>query len=130
MYGGQGCGSGCALEKTFTNLPPHSEVFVEVYVVTLDSWDQDGSYGRDHVAVEIDGTTHGKFYAGSLNPANQGSGVCAIYGHRDSGPYVCVAYAPHVNSSITIKVRANVSEDSGGYSDEYLGIVAAKLYLR
>ncbi len=41
MLGGYGmCGNGCYFEKTFTGLPAHTEVMVEVFWWSVDSWDQ------------------------------------------------------------------------------------------
>ncbi len=46
MLGGYNmCSSGCSFEKTFTDLPPHPEVYVEVLYFSIDSWDHTDDWG-------------------------------------------------------------------------------------
>ncbi len=138
MLGGYNiCGSGCYFEKTFTDIPAHSEVMVEVLYFSVDSWDQvatnpDGcSCGIDHVRVSLDGTEQVRCYPPAYGTTNgvrhSNVSVCGATNWLDFGPFRCVAYAAHTSNSLTVRVTSGLNQ---GPSDESLGIIAVKVSIR
>jgi hypothetical protein len=140
MLGGYNiCGLGCYFEKIFTGLPSHSEVFIEVRYYPVDSWDQNSLYWSDHIQISIDGTAASRCYPyefGNTGPGYPGSppgglwtdsSPCGSGIWQDLGPYVCVAHASHTSSSLTVRIQSGLDQ---GASDESLGIVSVKIYIK
>jgi len=138
MLGGYNiCGSGCFFEKTFTDLPAHSEVFVEVMYFSVDSWDQVGTNpdgcvcGLDHVRISLDGTEQVRCYPPSYGTTtgvrHTNASVCGQAGWLDFGPFRCTAYAAHSQGSLTIRITSGLNQVP---TDESLGILAVKLSIR
>lgn len=135
MLGGYNiCGAGCYFEKTFTNLPPHSNVMVEVFYFSIDSWDQQATGGGiDYIQIQIDGNPQIRCYppgiygSGSNPGRNTDNSVCGVVGRLDFGPFRCTAYANHTSSSVTIRISSGLNQAA---SDESIGIMAVKLYIK
>jgi len=135
MLGGYGmCGSGCYFEKTFTGLPPHTEVMVEVFWWSVDSWDQHniGSGGVDLVALSIDGTEvsratpYGPYDSNGYVRATNAS-VCGANGWIDIGPQILAGWAAHTASSVTVRVTNLATQ---GSTDESMGIVMVRVWVK
>jgi len=133
MLGGYNiCGPGCYFEKTFTGLPTHSEVYVELSYISLDSWDQNGCCGHDNLQISIDGVVRMRCYpAASYGdpPAQRttDASVCSASGWQDIGPLECSAYAPHNATNLTLRISSGVNQAA---DDESLGILSVKIYIK
>ncbi len=135
------CGQGCYFEKTFTNLPPHTEAYIEVRYFAVDSWDQNSAFNVDHVRIAIDGLELIRCYPyefgntgpgyggvhGGLWVGSGGTSICGAGEFQDLGPYICVAGMPHTNSNLTIRIASGVDQPAW---DESLGILSVKLFLK
>ena len=116
LGGYNNCGHNCTVSKTFSNLPPHSEVMVEVYWWSIDSWEQRPSLlgNIDSLILEIDGTNVGYSYPIATGNNNNRSSmsnvsVCGNPNALDFGPHLIVGRIQHNNSTMTIKLRCGVS---------------------
>jgi hypothetical protein len=133
MLGGYNiCGPGCYFEKTFTGLPTHSEVYVEVSYISLDSWDQNGCCGHDNLQISIDGVVRMRCYPAASygNPPVQrttDASVCGASEWQDIGPLECSAYAPHNATNLTLRISSGVDQTA---DDESLGILSVKIYIK
>jgi hypothetical protein len=133
MLGGYNiCGAGCYFEKTFTGLPTHSEVYVEVSYISLDSWDQNNSWGHDNLQISIDGVVRMRCYPAASygEPDVQrhtDASVCGVSGWQDIGPLECSAYAPHNAPNLTLRISSGVDQAA---NDESLGILSVKIYIK
>jgi hypothetical protein len=133
MLGGYGmCGNGCYFEKTFTGLPAHTEVMVEVFWWSVDTWDQmSGSAGVDLVALSIDGTEvsratpYGPYTSSAAARASDAS-VCGNTG-VDAGPQILVGWTAHTASSVTVRVTNLANQSSW---DESMGIVMVRVWVK
>jgi hypothetical protein len=133
MLGGYNiCGAGCYFEKTFTGLPTHSEVYVELSYISLDSWDQNGCCGHDNLQISIDGVVRMRCYPAASygDPGVQrttDASVCGANGWQDIGPLECSAYALHNATNLTLRISSGVDQGAG---DESLGILSVKIYIK
>ncbi|RME18409.1 MAG: hypothetical protein D6799_02950 [Bacteroidetes bacterium] len=125
------CGSGCYFEKTYTSLPPHSEVMVEVYWWSVDSWDQFPGNGPDLISISIDGTVVSQAVPygpnGTGSPRHSNASVCGWADFIDIGPQVAVGWANHSSSNLTIRVTNNANQSA---NDESMGIVMVKVWVK
>ena len=133
MLGGYGmCGNGCYFEKTFTGLPAHTEVMVEVFWWSVDSWDQNNTSGVDLVALSIDGTEvsratpYGPYDSNGYVRGTNAS-VCGANGWIDIGPQILVGWAAHTASSVTVRVTNLATQ---GSTDESMGIVMVRVWVK
>jgi hypothetical protein len=132
MLGGYGmCGSGCYFEKTFTGLPAHTEVMVEVFWWSVDSWDQH-SGSVDLVALSIDGTEVSRAtpygpITSNVNTRSTNASVCGVSGWVDAGPQILVGWRAHTAPSVTVRVT-NLA--NGGSTDESMGIVMVRVWVK
>jgi hypothetical protein len=134
MLGGYGqCGSGCVLSKTFTSLPPHSAIMVEVDWWSIDSWDQSsGVGGIDIMKVRIDGNDVAigiptAPYGSVANSRNTDVSYCGNT-RIDQGPQTTRGVlSPHTSSSTTIDIVSGVNE---GATNESLGVVMVRIWLK
>ncbi len=134
MLGGYGmCGNGCYFEKTFTGLPAHTEVMVEVFWWSVDTWDQRGSGGGgvDLVALSIDGTEVSRATPygpnADLSIRISDFSVCGGGGWIDVGPQILVGWAAHTASSVTVRVTNLATEAS---TNESMGIVMVRVWVK
>ncbi len=132
MLGGYNiCGSGCYFEKTFTGLPTHSEVYVEVTYYAIDSWDHNDCCGKDYIEIRLDGTAQTRCYPAASNGETGAqrltdASVCGST-FQDIGALECTAYAPHSANTLTVRIVSGLNQAS---TDESLGIVAVVVYIR
>ncbi len=134
MLGGYGmCGNGCYFQKTFTGLPPHTEVMVEVFWWSIDSWDQmAGASGVDLVALSIDGTEvsratpYGPFTS-NVSTRSTNQSVCGASGWVDAGPQILVGWTAHTAPSVTVRVTNLATQ---GSTDESMGIVMVRVWVK
>jgi hypothetical protein len=133
MLGGYGmCGSGCYFEKTFTGLPPHTEVMVEVFWWSVDSWDQYSAAGIDLVALSIDGTEVSRAtpygpYTSSVAVRATNASVCGASNWVDIGPQILVGWTTHTAPDVTVRVT-NLA--GSGSTDESMGIVMVRVWVK
>ncbi|MDW8236178.1 MAG: hypothetical protein RMK98_06130 [Bacteroidia bacterium] len=133
MLGGYGqCGSGCVLSKTFTGLPSHQQVMVEVHYWALDSWDHRSGVGVDHVRLDIDGNAVGYAIPGQVvtnlpSIIDTDQSVCGATGWVDRGPFLLIGHANHNSSTLSIDIRAMLNQSA---TDESLGVTAVYIWLR
>lgn len=133
MLGGYGqCGNGCVLEKTYTGLPPHSEVMVEVYYWAVDSWDQSNSNGVDHVRLDLDNTAGayalpGQVSTENLNAVSTDLSICGAQWFVDRGPFPIIGHKNHTNNTLNVKIRSLVNQHP---FDESLGISAVYIWIK
>jgi hypothetical protein len=133
MLGGYNiCGAGCYFEKTFTGLPTHSEVYVELSYISLDSWDQNGCCGHDNLQISIDGVVRMRCYPAAsygdpLAQRTTDASVCGGSVWQDIGPLECSAYAPHNATNLTLRISSGVDQAA---NDESLGILSVKIYIK
>jgi hypothetical protein len=131
MLGGYGmCGNGDYFEKTFTGLPPHTEVMVEAFWWSVDSWDQNNNDGIDLVALSIDGTEVSRAtpygpYTGSVR--NTSGSVCGWGGMVDIGPQPIVGWAAHTAANVTVRITNLANQSS---TDESMGIVMVRVWVK
>jgi hypothetical protein len=132
MLGGYGmCGNGCYFEKTFTGLPAHTEVMVEVFWWSVDSWDQHSGAGVDLVSLSIDGTEVSRAtpygpYPSSTAVRTSNASVCGNNA-VDAGPQILVGWTAHTASSVTVRVT-NLADQ--GSTDESMGIVMVRVWVK
>ena len=125
------CGNGCYFEKTFTGLPAHTELMVEVFWWSVDSWDQGNGIGVDLVALRIDGnevsraTPYGP-YTSSTSVRNSDLSVCGNNA-VDIGPQILVGWTAHTASSVTVRVTNLANQ---GSTDESMGIVMVRVWVK
>jgi hypothetical protein len=133
MLGGYGqCGSGCVLSKTFSGLPPHSAIMVEVDWWSIDSWDQSSSSGIDIMIVRIDGNNVAIGIPtapyGTNSVRTTDASYCGVVNWVDQGPQTTRGVlSPHTNSSATIAIVSGVDQ---GATDESLGVVMVRVWLK
>jgi hypothetical protein len=134
MLGGYGmCGNGCYFEKTFTGLPAHTELMVEVFWWSVDSWDQmSGGAGVDLVALRIDGTEVSRATpygpaASTTNVRRTNASVCGLSDHVDIGPQILVGWTAHTASNVIVRVTNLANEDS---TNESMGIVMVRVWVK
>ncbi len=136
LLGGYGeCGNGCVLSKTFTGLPPHSAVLVEIDWWSLDSWDHEsGSDGIDHVVLSLDGVQVAKAlptapYGGSWGNDNRltDASLCGVSQWIDQGPQTIRGVLSHSSDTLTVSFHCNVSQ---GSTNESCGVVMVRVWLR
>ena len=133
MLGGYDmCGNGCYFEKAFTGLPAHTEVMVEVFWWSVDSWDQMApGAGVDLVALRIDGTeviaTPYGPAASNTNVRRTNASVCGLSDHVDIGPQILVGWTAHTASNVMVRVTNLANEDS---TNESMGIVMVRVWVR
>ena len=134
MLGGYGmCGNGCYFEKTFTGLPAHTELMVEVFWWSVDSWDQmSGGAGVDLVALRIDGTEVSRATpygpaASTTNVRRTNASVCGLSDHVDIGPQILVGWTAHTASNVMVRVTNLANEDS---TNESMGIVMVRVWVK
>jgi hypothetical protein len=133
MLGGYDmCGNGCYFEKTFTGLPAHTEVMVEVFWWSVDSWDQlRPGAGVDLVALLIDGTEVSR--ATPYGPASNASvrrtnaSGCGESNEVDIGPQILVGWTAHTASDVTVRVTNLANE---GSTNESMGIVMVRVWVK
>ena len=131
------CGAGCVLSKTFTALPPHSKVMVEIQWWSIDSWDESDEIGLDSVSVYIDNHFAAKAVAQTLNlklsdgssnyHRSTNSSPCGAQGWTDEGPLFIKAEIPHTASNLTIDIKSQVNQAA---DDESLAIQAVYIWLK
>ncbi|NPA34163.1 MAG: hypothetical protein GXO48_04455, partial [Chlorobi bacterium] len=138
LLGGYGnCGSGCSMSKTFSNLPPHSQVMVEIFWWSLDSWDQSGS-STDYVELWIDGN----YVTTALPPLPYGilasttnannnrktdQSYCGGAAEIDQGPLSFMTVTNHTASTLTVQVKCMVDQPA---TDESCGLQAVRVYIK
>lgn len=136
MLGGHTqCGNGCILSKTYTGIPAHSEVMVEVFYFALDSWDQHtGGGGVDHMKLELDNVIVGRGGSTQSQPSSydphvvlSSTSFCGESIWIDQGPIRVIGHLPHTNSNLQVRI---LSALSGGPWDESIGVVAVKVWIR
>jgi hypothetical protein len=133
MLGGYGvCGNGCYFQKTFTGLPPHTEVMVEVFWWSVDSWDQFNPAGVDLVALSIDGTEVSRAtpYGPSVSTTyirDSNVSLCGVNMYADIGPQILVGWTEHTASNVTIRVTNLATQ---GSTDESMGIVMVRVWVK
>ena len=133
MLGGYDmCGNGCYFEKAFTGLPAHTEVMVEVFWWSVDSWDQTTEFGVDLVALHIDGTEVSRAtpygpITSSLSIRSTSASVCGISGWVDIGPQILVGWTAHTAPSVTVRVTNLANQ---GSTDESMGIVMVRVWVK
>ncbi len=133
MLGGYGmCGNGCYFEKIFTGLPSHTEVMVEVFWWSVDTWDQTSAAGVDLVAVSIDGTEVSRAtpcgpYTSETGIRTSNASVCGMVNVVDIGPQPLVGWAAHTASSVTVRVTNLANQSS---TDESMGIVMVRVWVK
>ncbi len=132
MLGGYGMfGTGDYFEKTFTGLPPHTEVMVEVFWWSIDSWDQD-SGGVDLIALSIDGTQVSRAtpygpQASSASVRSSNASVCGNANWVDIGPQLLVGWAAHTAPNVTVRITNLANQAS---TDESIGIVMVRVWVK
>ncbi len=127
------CGSGCTLTKTFTGLPPHSEIMIKVYWWAIDSWDQyGGAPGTDRIRLRIDGNTVS--YALPTFPNTSTTSIratsvsiCGLSTYADGGPIPLVGKINHTAGSVTVQVDCLVNEAS---NNESCGLQMVEIWLK
>eukprot|EP01052_Picozoa_sp_SAG31_P022823 SAG31_NODE_1837_length_7126_cov_8.278497_6_plen_409_part_01 len=92
-------GRGGYLSKTYSGLPAHETLRVELDFVRLDSWD------NEQAAVFVDGSRE---WRATLNH-NRGSNLC-LGSSRDQSYSVFIEIA-HTDSSVTINVTSELNEE-------------------
>ncbi|MEN3039947.1 MAG: hypothetical protein ABDH66_00190 [Bacteroidia bacterium] len=133
MLGGYNqCGAGCVLEKTYTSLPPHSEVMVEVYYWAVDSWDQANNIGVDHVRMDIDDVPvayalPGQVATSNLSLVGSNNSICGTASFVDRGPFLLIGHKNHTATTLNVKIRSGVNQAS---TDESLGITAVYIWIK
>jgi hypothetical protein len=134
MLGGYGmCGPGDYFEKTFTGLPPHTEVMVEAFWWSVDSWDQENGVGVDLIALSIDGTQvsratpYGPHPSPSVPVRNTSASVCGTAGLVDIGPQPIVGWAAHTVANVTVRIT-NLSNEAS--TNESMGIVMVRVWVK
>ncbi len=133
MLGGYGiCGSGCYFEKTFTGLPPHSEVYVEVAYYAIDSWDHNNCCGHDYLEIRLDGVAQARCYPAASNGEEgaqrlTNASVCGSSAWQDIGALECTAYTSHTANTLTVRIVSGLNQAS---TDESLGIVSVAIYIK
>jgi hypothetical protein len=133
MLGGYDmCGNGCYFEKTFTGLPAHTEVMVEVFWWSVDSWDQLRlGAGVDLVALLIDNTEVSRATpygpASNANVRRTNASVCGASNFVDIGPQILVGWTAHTASNVTVRVTNLANEDS---RNESMGIVMVRVWVK
>jgi hypothetical protein len=134
MLGGYDmCGNGCYFEKTFTGLPAHTEVMVEVFWWSVDSWDQMApGAGVDLVALRIDGTEVSRATpygpaASTTNVRRTNASVCGLSDHVDIGPQILVGWSAHTASDVMVRVTNLANE---GSTNESMGIVMVRVWVK
>lgn len=117
ILGGYGkMGSGYTLEKTFSSLPPHSMMEVNLDFFCIDSWDTEYFY------VSVDNV---QIHSGSHDFRwNLGSQMCGDSYVDNIYPITATAY--HTSSSATIRIWTNLNQ---GWNDESFGIKNFVVYL-
>lgn len=135
MLGGYGeCGVGCVLSKTYTGLPPHHEVMVEVYYWAIDSWDQFVGAGLDHVRLELDGTVVARgtpiqmgisSYMGY--PILTDLSFCGHNAWIDHGPIRIAGRISHTANTLQVRIVSGVTQPAW---DESIGVTAVRVWLR
>jgi hypothetical protein len=131
MLGGYNmCSSGCSFEKTFTDLPPHSEVYVEVLYFSIDSWDHTDDWGLDHIQISLDNVPLTQCYPPAIGTntsvRHTDASVCGLSWFMDLGPFRCTAHTPHIDSALTVRISFGANEGAS----EDMGILAVKLYIK
>ncbi|MCX7652121.1 MAG: hypothetical protein N2200_04565 [Bacteroidia bacterium] len=134
LLGGYGqCGTGCNLSKTFTSLPPHTEVMVEVGWWALDTWDQTDWFGRDRIALILDGMTvaigvPSQVYTPVVNHIIlSNTSHCGDVPWIDRGPFWLIGRMQHASSSLNVTIQ-NLCDESS--TNEPLGISIVRVWLR
>ncbi|MEN3039946.1 MAG: hypothetical protein ABDH66_00185 [Bacteroidia bacterium] len=133
LLGGYGqCGAGCNLSKTFTNLPPHTEVMVEVAWWAIDSWDQANNIGVDRIQLSLDGVVVAVgvptiFATSSLDLVSSNVSHCGVTTWIDRGPFWLTGRMAHTGSSLSVSVQ-NLADQ--GSTDESLGVSMVRIWLR
>jgi len=133
MLGGYDmCGNGCYFEKTFTGLPAHTEVMVEVFWWSVDSWDQLApGAGVDLVALRIDGTEVSRATpygpASNANVRRTNASVCGQSNEIDIGPQILVGWTAHTASNVMVRVTNLANE---GSTNESMGIVMVRVWVK
>ncbi|NPA33802.1 MAG: hypothetical protein GXO48_02605, partial [Chlorobi bacterium] len=131
------CGTGCVLSKTLTGLPPHSEVMVEVFWWSIDSWDQHRRDGLDTIILYLDNqkisiatphTPYGWNNALGTSTDNRTSNN-SICGNNaiDIGPQVMVGQIAHSQVTLTVDIKNGANQPS---RDESLGIQMVRIWLK
>jgi hypothetical protein len=136
MLGGYNmCGNGCYFEKTFTGLPAHTEVMVEVFWWSVDSWDQ-FTGNVDLIALSIDGievsraTPYGPVYAYYPYPprhSDASASICGLSDWIDIGPQPLVGWATHTAANVTVRITNLANQVS---TDESMGIVMVRVWVK
>ena len=130
------CGSGCYMEKTFSGLPPHSEVMVEVFWWSIDSWDMAtlNGIGRDWVELFVDGTQISLATPSTASTSVPDNGnrqtdnsLCGVNNYADYGPHPLTGYVSHSANTLTVRVNCAVNEAN---TNESCGIQMVKVYIK
>jgi hypothetical protein len=114
MLGGYGCWTGDRLysrswvQRSYSNLPPHSIVYLTIRLFIIDSWDAD-----DYFQIYI-----GSSYYYVYNFPWAGSDVCGN-SWADRGPMTILIKEVHSASSITLTIYNRADE---GSTNEAIGI--------
>jgi hypothetical protein len=133
MLGGYGmCGTGDYFEKTFTGLPPHTEVMVEAFWWSVDSWDQWDGAGVDLIALSIDGTEVSRATpyepgTSSVSVRASDASVCGASNWVDIGPQLIVGWSAHTAANVTVRITNLANQ---GSTDESMGIVMVRLWVK
>ncbi|MDW8236179.1 MAG: hypothetical protein RMK98_06135 [Bacteroidia bacterium] len=126
------CGNGCNLSKTFTGLPPHTQVMVEVAWWAIDSLNQRQN-NHDRVRLRLDNTAVAvgipTTVSTSVSPLLVVSNTshCGVTELIDRGPFWLTARMPHSSSSLKIDVEnlSNVPANRGS-----IGLAMVRIWLR
>lgn len=110
-------GSGYTIQKTFSNLPPHTQIEISFDFMKIDSWDNEILY------VSIDDIVIFKAtYSGSV-----GTQLCGLSSSWFlDNLYAIFGKLPHSSSSATIKIWTSLDQ---GPNDESFGIKNFLVYL-
>ncbi|EDQ85436.1 uncharacterized protein MONBRDRAFT_34306 [Monosiga brevicollis MX1] len=97
---------GATISKTWTNLPTHSKVLIELEVLTIDSWD------NEHIMASIDGKpvyTSVPINRGSAFPGQQACGWNLGAAYTRESPIVLRFEVYHTASSMTLLLTSDLS---------------------
>jgi len=122
LLGGHCVENGNELTKTFTNLPPHSQIRIVAKYMFIDSWDGETGYLKlDNRPVWLESYNH------SHGDAKHGINICGNEApERRFGRSVDVTI-PHKTGQVTLTFGATTDEHS---CDESFGIDSVMIFVR
>lgn len=126
------CGAGCVLSKTFTGLPPHSQVLVEVAWWAIDSLNQRAG-NIDRITLRLDGYLVAQGIPTTLSTSAvplvvvSDASFCGVNSLLDRGPFWLVGRRNHSDANLTVTVEnlSNVPANRGS-----IGLTMVRIWLR